>query len=54
MTPLELVRLSPLIAQTAGRPEVLVGLIDGPVRIDHPDLETENIRACVSSVDQPN
>jgi subtilisin family serine protease len=44
MTALELVRLSPLIAQTAGRPDVLVGLIDGPVRIDHPDLETENIR----------
>jgi subtilisin family serine protease len=44
MTALELVTLSPLIAQTTGRPEVTVGLIDGPVAKGHPDLESENIR----------
>jgi subtilisin family serine protease len=44
MTALELVRLLPLMARTAGRPEVTVGLIDGPVAIGHPDLEGRNIR----------
>ena len=29
---------------TSGRPEVAIGLIDGPVAIDHPDLASENIR----------
>jgi subtilisin family serine protease len=44
MTALELVKLWPLMARTAGRPEVMVGLIDGPVAIGHADLENENIR----------
>jgi subtilisin family serine protease len=44
MTALELVKLSPLMARTTGRPEVMVGLIDGPVAIGHADLENENIR----------
>jgi subtilisin family serine protease len=44
MTALELVKLSPLIAQTTGRPEVTVGLIDGPVAKGHPELESEGIR----------
>jgi subtilisin family serine protease len=30
--------------RTTGRPEVIVGLIDGPVSIDHPDLAAEMIR----------
>lgn len=38
MTPLELVRLSELMERTSGRPEVAVGLIDGPVLAGHPDL----------------
>jgi subtilisin family serine protease len=29
---------------TAGRPEVLIALIDGPVAMDHPELEVKNIR----------
>jgi subtilisin family serine protease len=49
MTALELVKLSPLIAQTTGRPEVTVGLIDGPVAKGHPDLENENIRELPAS-----
>jgi subtilisin family serine protease len=44
MTALEVVKLSPLMARTAGRPEVTIGLIDGPVAIGHPDLESESIR----------
>jgi subtilisin family serine protease len=38
MTPLELVRLPSLMALSPGRPEVVVGLIDGPVALEHPDL----------------
>jgi subtilisin family serine protease len=41
---LELVRLTPLLQRTPGRPELKIGLIDGPVALDHPDLATENIR----------
>ena len=41
---LELVRLTPLMERTAGRPEVLIGLIDGPVALNHPELEIKNIR----------
>jgi subtilisin family serine protease len=41
---LDLVRLTPLLDRTPGRPEIKIGLIDGPVVLDHPDLTTENIR----------
>jgi subtilisin family serine protease len=41
---LELVRLTPLMERTAGRPEVLVALIDGPVAMNHRELEVKNIR----------
>jgi hypothetical protein len=44
MTALELVKLSPLTQRTVGRPEVTIGLIDGPVAKDHPDLESKSIR----------
>lgn len=44
MWPLELVGLSTLMAHTRGRPEVKVGLIDGPVMTSHPDLSGQNIR----------
>jgi subtilisin family serine protease len=32
------------MARTSGRPEVAIGLIDGPVAFDHPDLTADNIR----------
>jgi subtilisin family serine protease len=38
MDPLDLVRLSELMAMTTGSAEVVVGLMDGPVALDHPDL----------------
>lgn len=41
---LHLVRLTPLLERTRGRPEIKIGLIDGPVALEHPDLTTENIR----------
>lgn len=30
---------------TSGRPEITIGLIDGPVAIDHPDLVSNNLHA---------
>jgi subtilisin family serine protease len=44
MTPLDLVRLTALRDRTSGSSDVVVGLIDGPVAVDHPDLANENIR----------
>lgn len=44
MRPLELVRLSPLMERTEGRPEIAVALIDGPVALDHPSLSGTSIR----------
>lgn len=38
------VRLGALLAMTSGRPEIAIGLIDGPVAWDHPDLVSTNIR----------
>jgi subtilisin family serine protease len=43
MGPLDLVNLTPLMERTSGRPEIKVGLIDGPVAIDHSELATESI-----------
>lgn len=45
MTPLALVELPRLMALTGGSGEVIIGLIDGPVAIDHPGLAGQNIRA---------
>jgi len=44
MSPLELLRLTPLMERTSGIPEVKIGLIDGPVLIQHGDLTAEHIR----------
>ncbi len=44
MNPLGLVKLTPLMAVTRGRREIAVGLIDGPVAIDHPALAAASIR----------
>lgn len=44
MNPLDLVKLTALMELSNGRPETVIGLIDGPVAIDHPDLAGENIR----------
>lgn len=48
-----------LMALTQGRAEVVVGLLDGPVAVEHPDLATGNLRmlsgssgACRSSASE--
>src|SRR5512135_2084961 len=43
MDALDLVGLPRLMARTDGLPEIVIGLIDGPVAIDHPDLDQERI-----------
>lgn len=44
MTPLDLVRLTALMTQTSGESSVTIGLVDGPVVINHPDLSAHNVR----------
>jgi subtilisin family serine protease len=44
VSPLDVVKLTPLMSRTAGRPEIVVGLIDGPVLLTHPDLVGDHIR----------
>jgi len=44
LTPLELVKLTSVMERTAGSPGVKIGLIDGPVFTEHPDLEGERLR----------
>ncbi|WP_035844507.1 S8 family serine peptidase [Kitasatospora azatica] len=44
MKPVDLVRLAPLMARTAGRPEVAVGLVDGFVAADQPAFDGRRIR----------
>jgi subtilisin family serine protease len=41
---LDLVKLMPLMELTTGRPEIVIGLVDGPVVIGHPDLAGESVR----------
>src|SRR5262249_22137286 len=45
MTALELVKLTPLIDRAGGSPDVRIGLIDGPVAINHPELASDRIEA---------
>lgn len=43
-TPLELVKLSALMARSSGRAGVVVALMDGPVATSHPDLAAASVR----------
>jgi subtilisin family serine protease len=45
MLPLDLVKLTPLLIRTRGRPQIAIGLVDGPVLLAHPELESQNIRS---------
>src|SRR6478672_3794130 len=47
---LDLVNLTPLMEVTNGRPEIVIGLVDGPVVITHPDLAGENVREIPSTI----
>jgi subtilisin family serine protease len=44
MEALELVRLTPLMQLSSGRPEITVALIDGPVWMDRADLWSANVQ----------
>ncbi|HTV54255.1 MAG TPA: S8 family serine peptidase [Terriglobia bacterium] len=44
MFPLDLVRLTALMARSEGRADVAIALIDGPVALDHPELSGAIIR----------
>jgi hypothetical protein len=44
MTSLDLVNLTALMERTSGSPDVMVGLIDGPIAVNHPDLTEVNLR----------
>src|SRR5262245_39369144 len=44
MEPLELVKLPKLMDRTRGKPDIVIGLIDGPVATNHTDLSDSNIR----------
>ena len=44
MGSLDLVKLPALMERSSGRPELKIGLIDGPVVIQHPDLAAERLR----------
>lgn len=39
-----MVGLRPLMEASSGAPEIVIGLLDGPVATDHPDLVSESIR----------
>jgi subtilisin family serine protease len=41
----DLVRLTQLMGRTDGSAEIMIGLIDGPVALNHPDLAVERIHA---------
>ena len=44
MFPLELVKLTALMERISGTREVKIGLIDGPVVVQHADLTGEHLR----------
>lgn len=50
MSSLDLVGLTALMELTSGRPEITVGVIDGPVNTDHPDLADASIREISGSL----
>jgi len=50
MNHLDLVKLTALMEHTSGQPEIMVGLLDGPVATNHPDLASEHIREIPGSI----
>lgn len=47
---LELVRLPPLMERTSGSPDVAIGLIDGPIAVDHINFRNTPIRTIPDAV----
>lgn len=46
---IRLVKLDPLMQRSSGVPDIVIGLIDGPVAMDHPDLAGGNIHVSGSA-----
>lgn len=44
MTPLEQVRLPAVMAVTSGQDHVVIGLLDGPIALSHPELAAERVQ----------
>ena len=42
-SPLDLIKIRPLMDRTIGRSEVKIGLVDGPVLLQHPDLARKQL-----------
>jgi subtilisin family serine protease len=51
MNPLDVVTLTPLMERTSGRREIVIGLLDGPVAVTHPDLVEATLREIPSKGD---
>jgi subtilisin family serine protease len=49
MDPLEQVRLHSLMKVSKGRPEIVIGVIDGPVDFDHPSFKGARLKATKES-----
>lgn len=50
MNHLDLVKLTAVMERTSGKPEIVVGLLDGPVATNHPALERVHIREIPGSI----
>jgi subtilisin family serine protease len=50
MDPLDFVKLTALMELTSGRLDITIGLLDGPVAVNHPDLAGANIREVPGSL----
>src|SRR6266700_7996612 len=50
MNHLDLVKLTALREHTSVQPEIMVGLLDGPVATNHPDLSSEHISEIPGSI----
>ncbi len=44
MSHLDLVKLTEVMERTGGQPEITVGVLDGAMATNHPELESEHIR----------
>lgn len=53
MDPLDQVKLKSVMNLSRGSPEVAIGVIDGPVDIDHPDLESCRLTKVKKNSDSP-
>ncbi len=49
MTPFQIINMDSLMQATSGRPEIIVGLIDGPVESSHPDIKDAAITTASSA-----